>query len=442
MQKQDRLTPARVLVLGFAALILTGAFLLTLPISSHEGISFIDALFTATSAVCVTGLVVMDTGTYFTLFGQLVILGLIQVGGLGFMTAGTIIFILLGKRITLKERLFIQEALNQFNLAGLVRLTKNIIIFTLVLEAVGAMLLSISFIPRFGLGKGIYYSIFHAISAFCNAGFDLMGNFTSLTGFTGDYLVMGTIFFLFFVGGLGFTVLVDLHEKRKIKHLSLHSKIVLVMSFLLLLVGTLLVMVLEFNNPDTLGPLAGPQKVANAFFTSATPRTAGFNVLPTDLLQDTTLYFLIALMFIGASPASTGGGIKTTTFSAILIAVYSIIKGHQEIFIFHRRLPFTIINKSLAIIVVSMLLVFTISILLTITEQADFLSVLFETVSAFGTVGLSAGATTELSQAGRVLIIFTMFSGRVGPLTLALALAQRLKKKPLYRYPEERILVG
>ena len=438
----DKLTPARVLVLGFAALILIGAILLELPVSTYNGINFLDALFTATSAVCVTGLVVVDTGTFFTPFGQIVIMCLIQIGGLGFMTAGTIIFVMLGKRITLKERLVIQEALNQLTLAGLIRLTKKIIMFTFLLEALGALFLSTRFVPVYGWQTGLYYSIFHSISAFCNAGFDLIGGFRSITVFNDDYVVMGTIMFLFVIGGLGFTVLLELQEKRNLRKLSLHSKIVLVSSFILLVLGTAVVLILENANPETLANMGIISKFANASFTAATTRTAGFNVIPTDRLHDATLYFLMALMFIGASPASTGGGIKTTTFSVIIIAVLSIIRGQEDVFIFHRRLPFVIVNKALSIIVMSSLLVFVVSLLLTITESARFLEVLFETISAFGTVGLSAGLTPDLSPAGRLLVIITMFTGRVGPLTLTLALAQALKKKAPFRYPEERILVG
>lgn len=438
----DRLTPARVLALGFASLIIVGAFLLTLPVSTYTGINFLDALFTATSAVCVTGLVVVDTGTFFTRFGQTVILLLIQIGGLGFMTAGTIIFIALGRKITLKERLVIQEALNQFTLAGLVRLTKNIILLTLILEGIGALLLSFHFVPLFGWGTGIYYSIFHAVSAFCNAGFDLTGSFRSLTMFTHDYLVTGTIVSLLILGGIGFTVLVEIHEKRRFRVLSLHSKIVLTTTLLLLLVGTSVILFLEWNNPKTLGAMEFIPKLANSFFTAASPRTAGFNVLPADRLQDTTLYFIMALMFIGASPASTGGGVKTTTFSAIMITVLSIIRGNEDVFIFRRRLSFTIVNKALSVIVISIMLIFSVSLLLTITEQADFLGILFETISAFGTVGLSTGLTVGLSSLGRFLIIVTMFTGRVGPLTLTLALTERLKRKAPLRYPEERIMVG
>lgn len=438
----DRFTPARVLVLGFAVLILIGALLLELPVSTYTDISFLDALFTATSAVCVTGLVVVDTGTFFTPFGQVVIMCLIQVGGLGFMTAGTIIFIMLGRKITLKERLVIQEALNQRTLSGLIRLAKKIVLFTFILEAVGALFLSTRFVPIYGWQTGLYYSVFHSISAFCNAGFDLTGGFLSLTGFNHDYVVMATIMFLFILGGLGFTVLLEIQQKRNFRKLSLHSKIVVVSSFFLLALGTVVVLLLENANPETLASMGVFPKLVNSFFTAATSRTAGFNVIPTEGLRDATLYFLMGLMFIGASPASTGGGIKTTTFSTIIIAVLSIVRGQDDVSVFHRRFPFVIVNKAISIIVVSALLVFVVSLLLTITENAGFLEVLFETFSAFGTVGLSAGLTTDLSPMGRFLVIITMFAGRVGPLTLTLALAQALKKKVPFKYPEERILVG
>ncbi|MDK2879024.1 MAG: trk/ktr system potassium uptake protein [Thermoanaerobacteraceae bacterium] len=437
------LKPTQVLVFGFAVLILTGAILLTLPVASRSGqsVGFLNALFTATSAVCVTGLVVVDTYTQYSLFGQLVILSLIQMGGLGIMTMATLIFLILGKRITLRERLVMQEALNQLTLAGVVKLTRYIIATTIVFEGIGALLLSLRFTKIYGFSKGVYYGIFHSVSAFNNAGFDLIGNFRSLTPFVQDPLVNLVIMGLIIFGGLGFSVIYDIFTTRNFQKLSLHSKVVLTTTGVLLAMAFIIFYFLEYSNPKTLGALSPLGKILAAAFQSVTPRTAGFNTIN---LPDMTLpskYFTILLMFIGASPASTGGGIKTSTFAAILMMIYTVITSKEDVEIYQKRIPADNIFKAVAIAVISLMLVFTSSLFLTITEHADFLKILFETTSAFGTVGLSLGITPDLSNFGKIFIIITMFAGRVGPLTLALALGSR-KKKAILKYPEERILVG
>jgi trk system potassium uptake protein TrkH len=427
---------------GFVSLILVGALLLSLPAAAREGrLPFLDALFTATSAVCVTGLVVVDTGTYFTRFGQTVIMVLIQVGGLGIMTAATTVFILLGKKITLRERLVMQEAMNQFTLAGLVRLAYMVVLLALAVEAVGAVLLATRFVPAYGLWTGLFYSVFHAVSAFCNAGFDLIGDFRSLTPFAGDPVVPGVIALLFIMGGLGFTVLLEIHQRRSLRKLTLHARMVLGFSLLLLAAGTIAVLAMEYNNPETLGRFGIVGKVTNAIFTAATPRTAGFNTVPTDALRQGTLLFLMFLMFIGASPASTGGGIKTTTFGAIMVRVVSTVRGDEDATLWEKRIPQEILSRALAITVLAILMVFAVTLALTLTEGMPLRDVFFEAVSAFGTVGLSTGITPLLSPAGRVIIIITMFAGRVGPLTLVFAFARRMRKKTV-RYTPERILIG
>ncbi len=440
--KKNSFSPAKVLVQGFLVVIFAGSILLTLRAAVHEGrLAYLDSLFTATSAVCVTGLVVVDTGTTFTLFGQGVIMLLIMIGSLGFMTMATVIFIFLGRKITLRDRLLIKEAMNTDSTQGLVLLTLSVVKLALVMIIIGACLLSIRFVPLMGLGQGLFYGLFHAVSAFGNAGFDLMGDFQSLTGFVLDPLVSGTIVFLFIVGGLGFTVILDLYQKRRFSAFSLHTKMVLTITGVLLFVGTFTVLSLEYYNPETLGGLHGANKVMAAFFTAATPRTAGFNVLPTDLLHPTTLFFIMLLMFIGASPTSTGGGIKTTTFGTLLLAVVSLIKGRSEVAIFERQIPFSIIMRSLGVLFISFVIVMFSLFILTITEQANFLEIVFEVFSAFGTVGLSAGITPDLSPVGRVVVIITMFVGRVGPLTMVFALAHRELRNGIH-YPEERIMVG
>lgn len=440
-----KVSPAKILVGGFALLILCGTLLLSLPVSAVEGrLPFLDALFTATSAVCVTGLVVVDTGTYFTRFGQTVIMLLIQFGGLGIMTVATIVFILLGKKISLRERLVIQEAMNQDALQGVVRLVRTVVLMTLGIEAAGALLLSLRFIPAYGVGTGIYYAVFHAISAFCNAGFDLIGDFRSMTLFARDPIIVLTIAFLFIIGGLGFTVIMECYRRRRFSRLTLHAKIVLVVSLFLLVLGTLVIFISEYGNPATLGQFGFFGKLMNAVFTAATPRTAGFNTLETGFLHPHTLFFIIMLMYIGASPASTGGGVKTTTLGALVLTVYSAIRGEEDVLVNKKQIPVDILRKALAIAVIALLLVCMISFFLMITEAGSdftFLDYLFEATSAFGTVGLSTGVTTFLTPWGRILIIITMFAGRVGPLTLVYALARHAQKSSV-RYTSERIMIG
>ena len=437
------LNPARVLVLGFLAIIIVGALLLMLPHAVvGEKLTALEALFTSTSAVCVTGLVVVDTGTTFTVFGQLVIMMLIQIGGLGFMTMATLIFMLLGRKISFRNRLLISESLNQFTVQGVVALVKIILVYTLAVEGSAALLLALRFSRDFGWVRAIYYGVFHAVSAFCNAGFDLFGNFSSLTSYRGDPVVNLVIMALIISGGLGFTVVRDFFTHwRKAGRLELHSKLVLVITALLLVSASLAIFVLEFSNPQTLAGIPWVDKVLATAFTATTPRTAGFNTVSIAGLRQPTLFIIIILMFIGASPASTGGGIKTTTFGVILVAVHSIIRGETDAVLFKRRLPQYIIHKALAIIILSIGLIAFVTLILCITEPFEFMSVLFEVVSAFGTVGLSVGITPDLSALGKLLIIFMMFVGRVGPVTLTLAFGQRLKPSNI-RYPEGRVMVG
>jgi trk system potassium uptake protein len=438
------LDPPKILVLGFATLILIGSFLLTLSIATVDGngLSFLNALFTATSATCVTGLVVVDTGSTFTIFGQLVILSLIQVGGLGFMTFATFFFFLLGIKISLKDRLLLQESLNNLSIEGIVRLVKRVLLFTAIIEIVGAIILSIRFSYDMSMGRAIYYGFFHSISNFNNAGFDLMGEFRSLTPYVSDPTVTLTVCALITLGGIGFIVMNEVYEYRDTRRLSVHTKVVLVTSFILTIGGSILIFLFEFGNDKTLQSLSPIGKVLGALFQSVTARTAGANTLNLPDLTESTLFLTIFLMFIGASPGSTGGGIKTTTFATLLGTVWSQIKGKEDVVLFRRRIMIEIIFKALTVTVSGITLVFVITMLLTLTEVGkDFLMILFEATSAFATVGLSMGLTPELSPIGRVLIIFTMFAGRVGPLTVAFAIAMRRKPDP-YRYPQGRMMIG
>lgn len=436
--------PPKALVLGFAFIIFIGTFLLTLPVSTRDGLGlhWIDALFTATSATCVTGLVVVDTGTTFTVFGQIVILSLIQVGGLGFMTFATFFALLMRKKISLKERLLLQESLNQVSIEGVVRLARMVLIFTAIIELVGAMLLAIRFSFDFPLGKAIYFGVFHAISNFNNAGFDLMGEFSSLTRYVEDPLVTLVVCALITLGGIGFIVMSELYEYTIRRRLSLHTKVVLLTSALLTGIGTLLIFLLEYNNPKTLQPLSMMGKFLGSLFQAVTPRTAGSNTLNIPDLQQSTLFLIIILMFIGASPGSTGGGIKTTTFATLIGAVWAQIKGKEDVIFFRQRIMSNMISKSLTVTMSGLFIVIAVTMMLTITETtSDFLMILFEATSAFGTVGLSMGLTPNLSEFGRIIITLTMFAGRVGPLTIAFALAQRHQKE-YYRFPKGKIMIG
>lgn len=440
-----KLTPTQVLALGFATIILIGTLLLMLPVATKSGerTDFLTALFTATSATCVTGLVVVDTKTYWSVFGQIVIMLLIQVGGLGIMTMSTLFALILGRKITFKERLVMQEAFNTNSLGGIVKFAKYILMVSFLFESIGAIILTLRFLPQMGLKKAVYYGLFHSISAFNNAGFDLMGNFRSLTGYVSDWVVNLVVMGLIIFGGLGFYVLLDIYEHRHFNKFTLHSKIVITITLLLIAIGTLLIFLFEYNNPKTLGPLDFPTKILAALFQAVTPRTAGFNTLSLSDMTVASKFLTIILMFIGASPAGTGGGIKTTTFAVILYTVLSVIQGEEETVLYKRTISRNIVYKAVAISFISVFIIFSVTMVLSITETSNFLTVLYETTSAFGTVGLSLGLTPELSTVGKIIIIFTMYTGRVGPLTLALALAKRQRRpKPIIKYAEEKIMVG
>lgn len=445
-EKWIQLNPAQVLALGFSGVILLGALLLDLPFASKSGesIGLVNALFTATSAVCVTGLVVVDTGTHWTIFGQLVILFLIQIGGLGFMTMTTMFALIVGKKISLKSRLIMQEALSHYNISGVVRITIRVILLTFTLEAIGAAILATRFVPEFGLGEGLFLSVFHAVSAFCNAGFDLMGDFSSLTRYVTDPVVNFTVMGLIVSGGLGYTVLSDIVNKRKFSKLTLNTKLAVTVTMTLLAIGTFFFFLVEYRNPETLGLLSFGEKWMAALFQSVTPRTAGFNTLPTDRLTMSSLLMTIVLMFVGGCPASTAGGIKTTTFGLILFNISSVISGYEETVMFGRRVSQVLISRALALMSLAISLVILVTMLLSFYEHdTSFMALLFEAVSAFGTVGLSTGITPHLTDASKAVLAITMFFGRLGPMTLVMALARRQSQnRVLVRYPESKVNVG
>ncbi len=436
-------SPPKLLVLGFALIILTGAQLLRLPIAATAGqpTRWIDALFTATSATCVTGLAVVDTGTYFTTFGQIVILVLIQIGGLGFMTMATLFAVFLKRRISLKERLVLQEALNQSSIEGIVRLVRKIVLYSLCIEAVGALSFTLRFMIDMSPGRALYYGIFHAVSFFNNAGFDIMGDFRSMTGYVGDVWVNVTSMLLIVLGGIGFVVLADLVDYRNKRKLSLHSKVALSMSGILIAVGAIVILAFEYTNSFTMGGLPFGEKLLSAVFQSVSPRTAGVNTLDISALRQASQFIIIVLMFIGASPGSTGGGIKTTTFAALIGAVHTMLRGKEDVVMFRYRLAKERVYKALTVTLFALTLVLVATMILSTTEDHHFLMILFEVTSAFGTVGLSMGLTTDLSLVGKIIIILMMFVGRLGPLTLSYAIAPK-PGRVLYRNAEGKIIIG
>lgn len=444
------MAPSKLLVLSFAALIFTGAVLLTMPFSSRSGewTPFINALFTATSASCITGLIIYDTFTYWSTIGQVIILCLIQVGALGIVTLTTFFSILLRKKIGLKGMLLAQESINSFSYSEVLRLIRKIVTATLIVESAGALLLAISFVPKFG-AFGTYMGVFHSISAFCNAGFDITsgavdGKFLSMVPFNSDPIIIYTISGLIILGGLGFSVWRDIWEFRKNKQLIFHTKLVLTITAALLISGTVFLFATEFNNPKTLGPMNFFEKVNAAFFQSTSARTAGFNSINLADMKEISKIFTVFLMFVGAAPGSTGGGVKVTTMGVLIIAVFSQIKGSGDIVLFKRRIHQYTVNKAMSIAGLSGILVMLITTVI-VTIQSDFgvLDVLYETTSAFGTVGLSLGITPALSPFSKMLIILTMFLGRVGPLSFALALTLKSSRRNSdVVYPEAKILVG
>lgn len=435
----------RKLAVGFALIILAGSLILMLPIASRERewTSFLDALFTATSATCVTGLVVADTYQHWSLFGQLVILTLIQIGGLGFITIGAYISVLLKKKIGLRERTAIHESISTIEIAGVVRLVKRIIQGTLFFELIGAALLSVRFVPQFGAARGIYFGIFHSISAFCNAGFDLMGireEYSSLVAYEGDVLVNLTIMGLIIVSGIGFLVWDDFgRNKFRFKKYLLHSKIMLVASGVLILSGAALFFLFERNG--VLADMTVKEKILGALFASVSPRTAGFNTTDLGSMSDAARLLTMILMFIGGGSGSTAGGIKVTTAVVMLLMAGATIRSTPGVNIFGRRLEEDVVRRASAIVVYNITLILTVSMIILAIQRLPFTDVFMETFSAMGTVGLSTGITRSLLPASRVLIILLMYFGRLGSLTFALVFAQR-KVVPPIQQPVEKIVVG
>ncbi len=435
----------QIIAAGFVIIILLGALLLCLPAASKDNIPipFIDSVFTATSALCVTGLVIYDTYSQFTLFGQLVILFLIQIGGLGFMSMAGMIFLMIGKKIGLRERGLLMETMSTIHIGGVVKLLKKIITITFLVEIFAAGLLSIRFIPLLGVSEGIYYGIFHAVSAFCNAGFDLMGVFnpkSSLVGFDTDVLVNVVIMSLIIIGGLGFIVWDDLlTNKLKFSKYRLHTKIVLVGTAVLITIPAVIFFFLENNN--TLEGMTIGQKILASIFQVVTPRTAGFNTVDTGSLTEGASFLTIILMVIGANPGSTGGGIKITTMFVIILAIRAYITHTQDLNVGGKRLEDYVPRKAFSITAIYLILVSLASFLLISTQPFELLDAMFETVSAISTVGLTTGITSYLNTGSKIVIILLMYCGRVGSLTVLSAFAGE-KIKANIRNVEEKIVIG
>ncbi len=462
--KRKKLETTQIIVYGFLVVILIGALLLSLPIASKNGtsIGFLNAFFTSTSAVCVTGLVVVNTLAHWTTFGKVVILLLIQIGGLGFMTIFTTAVIFTGRKITLKERLVIQQSLNQDDLTGMVRLARNVVICTLVCEAVAALLLAVKFMVSYDYTfvSAVWKGIFHSISAFCNAGFDILSD-EGLNPFVKDSFISFVIMGLIVLGGLGFTVWLDVLRvfeiARKDKNfnipalfnkLTLHSKIVLKITLFLIAFGAVFFFFSEYNNPLTFGQLGFFDKITAAIFQSITPRTAGFNTVTQAALKPDAKFMTVILMFIGGSPGGTAGGVKTVTIGIILISVISVVKGKSTLETHNRSLPTYLLQKSLAVVIMNLTAVIFATMILSITEanmpiKTEFMDFLFEATSAVGTVGLTLGITPYLSFIGKIVICICMFLGRLGPITVAVALTiKQLTADKGIQYPEEKVIVG
>lgn len=458
MQKRKTIrgNTVRITAAGFLGVILIGALLLYLPVSNREPISFLDALFSAVSAVCVTGLMTVTPAVQFTLFGKVVLLLLIQIGGLGVLACATAFFLILRRQITVRDRVVLQESYGMYRLGGVVDLVKKVLIGTFAVEGAGAVFYMTRFIPEFGVLRGVWYSVFHAVSAFCNAGIDILGD-DSLSRYAGDIGVNLTTMLLIILSGLGFTVWFDIigNAKRLWKHelprrwwftrLKLHSKLALLVTLFLIVSGTLFVLAAEYHNPDTIGNMDLPHKILASAFQSVTTRTAGFYTFSQSAMHEESKLFLCLLMFIGGSPGGTAGGVKTTTVAMLLVACFTFVRGGNDMECMGRKISSANFRTGFCVTVVAFLafITGTIAILIAEADSVPAINVLYETASAIGTVGLSADLTPNLGRFSQAVLMLLMYMGRLGPLTLALLFAGKSNPRDRIRsLPEERIMVG
>ncbi|MFM1524292.1 MULTISPECIES: TrkH family potassium uptake protein [Helcococcus] len=428
----------------YILIIIIGAFILMLPISSNSGnfTSLMDALFTTVSAICVTGLTTVTTATHWSVIGKFVIIILIQLGGLGIMTAASIISLIFNKKMSISDRLHLSEEKNTVSIQGIIRLIKFIIYSTFIIEAVGAIFFMFTFIPEYGLIKGVAYSFFHSISAFCNAGFDIIGS-ESLTKYALNVNVSLVISVLIIVGGIGYKVITELLEKKlNFKKYTLHTKLVIIMTISLLIFPTIFFMIVEWNNPETLGQYGFFGKLLVSFFESTTLRTAGFFTTNQKMYSNASSLIMILMMFIGGSPAGTAGGFKTTSFASMFLITKSNVKQEKNIVVFKRTISSQITKKIITLFTISIAWIFTITILMSITDSSkDFIDVLYEILSAYGTVGLTRGITPDLSALGKIFIMATMIFGKIGPISMIYAFIGKSKPKT-FKEQEENILIG
>lgn len=444
-QWMHKISPTRIIAMSFILVILTGTLLLCLPVSSRSGqwTTPLDALFTSTSATCVTGLIIADTYTNWSIFGQLVILTMIQIGGIGLMTIISMIFIMMKKKLNMQERMLLMQAAGNVQVGGMVRLVKRILAGTAILEGIGALFLAIRFIPQMGWGQGLYYSVFHSVSAFCNAGFDLMGKYepySSFTAYQDDWLVGMTLALLIIIGGIGFLVWEDvLKNKLHFSKYSLHAKLILITTGILLILGT--VGYFFFESGYTMKGDGIPERIIKSFFASTTMRTAGFNTIDYSQMSPSSVLLSNALMMIGGSPGSTAGGIKTTTLAVIFISMVTMSRGYSDSTIFRKRLGKDLVKQAAVIVIVYLAYVILGAMLICHIEGIDLSVVQFEVISATCTVGVTMGITPTLSALSHIILILLMYSGRIGGFTLMLVFGECDKKPPLKR-PKEKILIG
>lgn len=447
-KRRKPLGTATVMALGFLAIIALGTIILTLPISSAEGklTSPLTALFTAVSATCVTGLVVVETGLYWSLFGKIVIITLIQIGGLGFMTMAVLLSIIIRRRLSPRDRVLVAASYGITDFGGINVLVKRILLGTLCIEGAGALLLSIRFIPEFGFPKGLGYGVFHSISAFCNAGFDILGNGNSMGAYAKDPLVSITLMLLVLLGGIGFPVWNEFIGHKKRQKFSVYTKFVLILSAIYVVGGALVVALLEWNNPATLGEMSFGAKVLNSFFQSVTWRTAGFTAVDNAALNEGTKLFGLFWMFSGGASASTAGGVKIATIGVIMLAAYSVAVGKSEINFMRRRIPFDVMMRALSLVVIQLILTVAATIICTVAcggMNVEGIDILYEIVSAGATVGLTAGLTPLLPPSALIVIIFMMYFGRVGILTVTFSLlGKAVRGSSSISYPDANILIG
>ena len=431
------LNPYQIVLLSYGAIIMIGTFLLM--VKGIPPLTFIDALFMSASSVCVSGLSIFDMGANFSIFGQIVIIILVQIGALGIMTITTILAVIMGRRIQLRDRLLIQESLQRWSVAGVVRLVIVIVKMTFIFEFIGGFILTVIFWQDYGFAA-IYYGFWHATSAFCNAGFDILGG-SNISNYILNPLFNAVLFIEVVCGGLGFAVLLDIWQNRYWKKFGINTKIVLATTAILILIGTVFIFILEYGNEGTLAPYNILEKIMASLFMASMSRTSGFSMLDMNALTEPTLLFIMFLMFIGGSPASTGGGIKTTTIAVIFAAIWSLIRGREDVVIFERTVPPIIIFRALSIFFVSASVVFLTTMFLCLTEDIPLGKIFFEAVSMFSTVGLPTGTVSEMQPFSRVVIIFVMLMGRIGIISFGMALVVRRKKTKI-RYPEDKFIIG